>query len=120
MPNPVDLSIDADEESVYTLGKTGDTVVYIFPDGDALLERTRQPSPQSAQLSTHTPAPIHSGSALSATLEQLIREAGLITVAQYAVAAYDQETTGMSLLEVLEMRGWITAADLLRLQKAAS
>ncbi|PSN18945.1 hypothetical protein C7271_09870 [filamentous cyanobacterium CCP5] len=124
---------------VYTLGTTGDTVVYVFPNGDALLERSSclddraiadsheyleeaggrnsiraaelPPSEESNELRSDDFKTDDFKTDDLKTLEKRLLDAGLITSAQYSVASYDQAITGMSLLEVLEMRGWLAAAD---------
>jgi hypothetical protein len=93
------LSAEAD----YVLGETGKTVIYIFPGGDALMNRDAQESAQAA-LAQHQPAPPQlQGDAL---IEQLIAQ-GRLSSAQVEVGRYDHQITGLSLIDALVARGWI-------------
>ncbi|MEB3290293.1 MAG: hypothetical protein VKI82_10280 [Leptolyngbya sp.] len=97
----------AQADADYMLGQTGETVVYIFPTGDALM--TRDTANAAADLATSQPAlmicPLPSREE-SALIDQRLA-AGKLTVAQVEVARYDQSVTGISLTEALAMRGWI-------------
>lgn len=97
-----------EDDSIQTLGKTGQTVVYIFPCGNALVNRNQA---EDTQASTATQYADHNEHA-PLQVEEYILQAGLITPGQYSVARYDQAATGLSLVEVLQLRGWITDLDL--------
>jgi hypothetical protein len=113
------LAADAD----YVLGETGDTVIYIFPGGEALMNRDAEIA--SAVLAQHeqpcqdtTFSPVTNSflindDQLASTptdeadwVDRLLAE-GKLTIAQIQVGRYDQETTGISLAEALTLRGWI-------------
>lgn len=100
---PVDLHHD---DAIYTLGETGLTVIYIFPEGDALMERDA-----IAASATLENAQAQKEQEVENKVEFLLAQ-GLITSAQLSVAHHDQATTGLSILEALAARGWI-AEDLL-------
>lgn len=118
---PVTTLAKYGEDSVYTLGSTGDSIVYIFPNGQALIERNGHPDALSLPDHVETSIAKPSGSATYPDgLDQLILDSGLITAAQYSVASYDTTTTGLSLIEVLQTRGWIHSSDISRLLKTAS
>ena len=95
----------------YVLGQTGDTVVYIFPTGHALMNRDaanvvtalvkHQPQPAQPE-----PSPALSSADEAALIDSLLAK-GKLTVAQTQVARYDQSITGMSLTEALTLRGWL-------------
>ena len=91
-------------EADYVLGETGKTVIYIFPGGDALMNRDAQEATQA--LAQHQPAPPQlEGDAL---IEQLMAQ-GLLSSAQVQVGRYDHQITGLSLIDALVARGWIAA-----------
>jgi hypothetical protein len=98
----------------YVLGQTGDTVVYIFPTGHALMNRDAanvgtalvKHQPQPAQPAQPDPSPAQSFSDEAARIDSLLAQ-GKLTVAQIQVARYDQSVTGMSLTEALTLRGWL-------------
>lgn len=98
----------------YVLGQTGDTVVYIFPTGDALMNRDAATAPdalvehqrQTARPAQPNPDPVTSSPDEDALLDALLAD-GKLTVAQVQVARYDQSAMGMSLVEALTLRGWI-------------
>ncbi len=109
-------STDAD----YVLGQTGKTVVYIFPTGDALMNRDaatapatlvehqrKQGDPTVAQQPEKTDAVADTASANDTLLVDDLLAAGKLTVAQIQVARYDQSVTGLSLKEALILRGWL-------------
>lgn len=103
----------------YVLGQTGNTVVYIFPTGHALMNRDAanasaalvEYQPQTAQ-SGHSQEPAVAPNSVSASpdesalIDQCLAD-GKLTVAQLQVARYDQSITGMSLMEALTLRGWL-------------
>lgn len=84
----------------YVLGETGDTVIYIFPGGKALLNRDSEQVP--AVLDEHQPS-VDDEAAL---IDRLLAT-GKLTIAQVQVGRYDQEQTGLPLAEVLAARGWL-------------
>jgi hypothetical protein len=100
-------------EVAYTLGKTGQTVVYVFPRGKALLNR------DAATTDQHLDRVDGSGDHPrddadrpgdqaddDGQIAQLLAQ-GIITEAQLQVGRYDQHITGVSLLEALVARGWV-------------
>jgi hypothetical protein len=98
----------------YVLGQTGDTVIYIFPSGDALMNRDAAEAPAALvehqqKMASRAPAPAQPADPTpedAALIDRLLAE-GRLTVAQVQVARYDQEVMGMSLVESLTLRGWI-------------
>lgn len=86
------------QSDVRVLGQTGQTVVYMFPDGRGLAEREQ---PDFEALAT----PANSVETAEQTLDELV-EAGKITPAQKAVILHDQAMTDMNLDEILVARGW--------------
>lgn len=105
----------AKDQSVYTLGQTGDTVVYIFPGGNALLDRENKSvghklktlEPQVAAKQATVAEMELASEQEKALVTRLVRE-GQITEAQYTVASYDQKITGLTLVEALIARGWLS------------
>ena len=91
------------DEDIRVLGQTGQTVVYMFPDGRGLAEREKPDFDAIADPPTNTlDAPI--------TDHQLLAEmvaAGQLSEAQKAVVLHDQEMTNMSIEEILTARGWL-------------
>ncbi|MFH7245798.1 MAG: hypothetical protein ACHWZW_23460 [Spirulina sp.] len=102
------------DDADYVLGQTGDTVIYIFPSGDALMNRDAAEAPAALvdhqqRKASYVPVPPTSDAHSpddAALIDRLLAE-GRLTVAQVQVARYDQEVTGMSLAESLTLRGWI-------------
>ena len=90
----------SDETAVRVLGETGQTVVYIFPDGRGLAEREQPDFEAIADCS----APAVSDE--DQVLEALIA-AGKMSLAQKTVVMHDQQATGMAITEILTARGWI-------------
>lgn len=93
------------KETIYTLGQTGETVVYIFPSGNALMDREAHSAKQrlqKAQVDT-----TRSKAEADQAWDQRLVAQGLITAAQLEVARYDQAETGISLIEALVARGWL-------------
>lgn len=98
------------EDKIYTLGETGDTVIYIFPNGNALMDRETDAIADKLQSATSHPAKADPAQFVpSADLGERLVAEGVITTAQYSVARYDQAATGMSLMEALIARGWLSA-----------
>ncbi|HEY9880831.1 MAG TPA: hypothetical protein V6D29_20395 [Leptolyngbyaceae cyanobacterium] len=125
------------EETIYTLGKTGDTVIHVFPNGQARMNRraktdaphpskTQHIEPEKAEFfkahgadsighpKTNSKFPSkaddltsHPKSVSTEDLGQSLIQAGVITQGQYQVACHDQTATGMSLMEALVARGWL-------------
>lgn len=97
--------MDAD----YVLGETGQTVIYIFPNGGALMDRNQQAAGikidtmVSEQITTIEPAPIDP----EQWIQQLVCQ-GKLTEAQSLVIRYDREMTGIDWQDALKMRGWFT------------
>ena len=102
-----DSANSAQADADYMLGQTGETVVYIFPTGDALM--TRDAANAATDLAASQPAsmicPLPSLEE-KALIDQRLAD-GKLTVAQVEVARYDQSVTGISLTEALAMRGWL-------------
>lgn len=96
-------------ETTEILGKTGQTVVYVFPQGVAYKSRNKQDlfsqlDPIKAELPTLLEAePI----APEALIHRLV-DRGQLTEGQMQVARYDQQTTGMNLVDALMARGWLS------------
>ena len=90
----------SDETAVRVLGETGQTVIYIFPDGRGLAER-EQPDFEAIADSA-APAV----SAEDQVLEALVA-AGKMSPAQKVVVIHDQQMTGMAITEILTARGWL-------------
>jgi hypothetical protein len=99
------------------LGKTGDTIVYIFPHGAAMKSRDKQEAEhrlshiegagQLTPLEAKKIDPIDP----EAFINDLISR-GTLTSAQVEVSRYDQENTGTSILEALVAHGWLTQAHI--------
>jgi hypothetical protein len=95
-----DTSLVTQSGNIRVLGETGQTVVYLFPDGRALPER--EPPDFDAlggQMSNSMPLQAD-------TLDDLVAQ-GKMSAAQKAVVLHDQEITGMSIVEILTARGWV-------------
>lgn len=86
----------------YVLGETGDTVIYIFPDGEALMNRDAE----QVSLVLNECQPSADADDETALIDHLLA-AGKLTIAQVQVGRYDQEQTGLPLAEVLAARGWL-------------
>jgi hypothetical protein len=102
------------DEAEQRLGETGQTVVYIFPDGDAMPERNSQKATTRIdRLLADKPA----GSETNLTDPESLIDAllldGLLTEAQVQVGRFDQQITGMSIVEALLARNWLSL-DLLQ------
>jgi hypothetical protein len=105
------MTLPSSETSDY-LGNTGDTVVYICPQGMAykfrghldILETLKSPdlflTEQPTLLEAQPTDPEH-------IIQDLLRQ-GLLTPGQVQVGRYDHEMTGTSPLEALVARGWIS------------
>jgi len=87
------------QSEVRVLGETGQTVVYMFPDGRGLAER-EQPDFEAVVTSS-----VNAAETDEHVLDELVT-AGKITPAQKAVVLHDQTMTDMSLDEILMARGW--------------
>lgn len=90
----------SDETAVRVLGETGQTVVYIFPDGRGLAEREQPDFEAIADCPTPT---LNADAQL---LEELMA-AGKVSLAQKTVVIHDQQTTGMAIAEILTAHGWL-------------
>ncbi|RZM79666.1 hypothetical protein [Leptolyngbya iicbica] len=101
-----DKALTKPSDHIRVLGETGQTVVYLFPDGQAWADRE---APDFDAISISQPsssvAPI-SPKADEQWLDQLIA-AGKVTLAQKAVILHDRESTGLELTEILSARGWL-------------
>jgi hypothetical protein len=95
-----DRSLMRPEEDIQVLGQTGQTVVYLFPDGRALPDR-EQPDFDALELQNPRSANADEG-----LLDEMVA-AGKMTAAQKTVVLHDQEMTGMNLEEILTARGWL-------------
>ncbi|MBD2095946.1 hypothetical protein H6F90_12385 [Trichocoleus sp. FACHB-591] len=91
------MNPETNDDEIQVLGKTGETVVYVFPSGGAEALRGDLPSEPD------TPENL---------LMKRLVEAELITASQRDTALRDQQITGMQLSEVLVARGWITEEKL--------
>ncbi|MDB9529900.1 hypothetical protein PN498_28195 [Oscillatoria sp. CS-180] len=102
-------SLTTQSAEIRVLGQTGQTVVYLFPDGRALADR-EEPDFDSVQSSSseskiseeQTPAKPISEEQI---LNELVAE-GKITDAQKSVVIHDYERTNMTILEIITARGW--------------
>ncbi len=105
----------ADHADVEILGKTGQTVIYVFPSGNAQVERGKvagepshtpiEPQPNFDQQHAKTVPVPETPESSASTVERLV-EAGLLSAIQQEVVQYDQAATGMTVEEVLIARGW--------------
>lgn len=106
-------SLTTPTDDVEMLGKTGDTVVYIFPSGGAIADReepdfARAEAAIVAHPSTQSrsePADLTSLTGVQQYLDTLVAAAHL-TANQKAVALYDYQSTGMDINDILAARGW--------------
>lgn len=114
----------AEQSDVEILGKTGQTVVYIFPSGNAKVKRGKvsselpkaqgQGREQSASASTPKaqvasppqPQPRFSKPSNPVALIDRLVQVGLLSAVQKEVVQYDQAATGMAVEEILSARGW--------------
>ena len=94
-----------------TLGESGKTVVYVFPEGQGLVQRgggtpssDHFKAAQSKLTASNAPA-AHND--FEQTLASLLLQYGILTPAQYEVALHDQQATGLSLIEILVSRKWL-------------
>ncbi|MEB3232980.1 MAG: hypothetical protein VKJ64_18390 [Leptolyngbyaceae bacterium] len=103
-----------DAQPAYKVGDTGNTVVYIFPSGNACVKKGKKEEVQSVPVVVSQPqplVPLQSSSAVSAqSIGDRLVQAGLITANQLQVALYDQQSMNLDLSEVLSARGWIDEA----------
>jgi len=90
----------SDESAIRVLGETGQTVVYIFPDGRGMAEREQ---PDFDALDAANPSATCAETQL---LEEMVA-AGKMSAAQKTVVIHDQQTTGMTIAEILIARGWM-------------
>jgi len=90
----------SDEAAIRVLGETGQTVVYIFPNGRGMAEREQ---PDFDAIAAANPAAICAETQL---LDELVAT-GKMSAAQKTVVMHDQQTTGMSITEILTARGWM-------------
>lgn len=95
-----DRALTTQSEEIRVLGQTGQTVVYMFPDGRAFAEREQ---PDFDALGKQDSS---SEDSELQVLEDLI-DAGKMTQAQKAVVLHDKEMTGMSVEEILIARRWL-------------
>jgi len=86
-----------------SLGTTGKTVIYIFPDGGAMVDQPEHPPTTKLNATEAIPSSARTASDLGDHLVQ----AGILTAVQKQVALYDQQVTGMDFKEVLLARGWV-------------
>ena len=105
----------ADHTDVEVLGKTGQTVIYVFPSGNAQVERGKvagepshtpsKPQPNFDQQDSKTAPVTETPKSPVAAVERLV-QAGLLSAIQQEVVQYDQAATGMTVEEILIARGW--------------
>lgn len=98
-------------EPGYMLGKTGETVVYIFPDGDALMDRDKTAA-QTKLNARQSPAPTAAPTPTTDADRHIRRlvATGCLSAAQASVVRYDIESTGLSWQDALQARGWWNSA----------
>lgn len=94
------LTPQSDETDIRVLGETGQTVVYIFPDGRGMAER------EIPDFDAITNLPVPAVDAETQLLEELIA-AGKMSPAQKIVVIHDQQNTGMTISDILTARGWL-------------
>ena len=105
------------EEASQSLGKTGQTVVYVFPHGGAFASRHQDegthgpedkaaspPNDDDVEYLTLAEAPDLD---IDAVVTRLV-EQGQLTPAQVQVGHHDQASTGLNLIEALAARGWLS------------
>lgn len=93
-------SLAKQSEEIRVLGQTGQTVVYLFPDGRAFAER-EEPDFDAFE----TPMP-ESEISENQILDELVLQ-GKLTHAQKSVVLHDCDLTGMTMSEILAARGWM-------------
>ncbi|NEQ98898.1 MAG: hypothetical protein F6K30_19620 [Cyanothece sp. SIO2G6] len=118
----------------YKVGETGDTVVYIFPSGNACVKKGKKtsqseqpskpsvlapgypkpPAPPKLPTRPQPPAPPKAAMTTTQPIGDRLVQAGLITATQLEVARYDQQSMNLEIEEVLIARGWIDEAALKR------
>ncbi len=89
------LSLTTQSGDIRVLGETGQTVVYLFPDGRAIPER------ETPDFDALSPA-ISERSVLNDLVAQ-----GKMSCAQKLVVLHDHEVTGMGIMDILSARGWL-------------
>lgn len=87
-------------DDIQVLGETGQTVVYLFPDGRALADREK-PDFDALNSSSNT-----STNSELQFLDSLV-STGKMNAAQKLVVLHDYESTGMNISEILSARGWM-------------
>jgi len=92
-------------EPGYMLGQTGETVVYIFPDGDAMMDRDKTAAQAKLESRQALLFPAAPAAAADQPLQQLVAT-GRLSAAQSSVVRYDMESTGLSWQDALQARGW--------------
>ena len=128
------------DESVEKIGETGQTVVYIFPGGNACVKKGKQIAEVRQQ--THKTAERSSRQVIDAgpwlddqsnesqvdgeeymgasqddsspnlqVVGKRLVQSGLINATQLEVAMYDQAALELNLVDILLARGWVKRAD---------
>ncbi|WP_204137323.1 hypothetical protein [Halomicronema sp. CCY15110] len=101
-----DKALTPQSDRIRVLGETGQTVVYMFPDGQAWADR-EQPDFDAVKVGQRaSSAAPRSLNADEQWLNTLVAT-GKVTLAQQAVVLHDRERTGMDLAEILSVRGWL-------------
>jgi len=102
-----DTALTPQSEQVRVLGETGDTVIYLFPDGRAVadLQGPDLDASQQSEVPEISTAPSVSGHSEERLLDNLIA-AGKMSLAQKEVVLHDHQITGMNIGDILSARGW--------------
>jgi hypothetical protein len=102
------MSLYADETDGH-LGETGQTVVYVFPKGTAYTLRNKTKLFDQLDLAANEQPTLLEAPTVNveAIVNRLVQQ-GQLTKAQVQVGQYDHESTGMTLLEALVTRGWLS------------
>jgi hypothetical protein len=101
-----DKALTAPADPIRILGETGQTVVYLFPDGQAWADREQPDFDAVHNVQRALSATPVSLNADEQWLDTLVTT-GKVTAAQKIVVLHDQERTGMEFAEILSARGWL-------------
>jgi len=101
-----DKALTVTTDPIRVLGETGQTVVYLFPDGQALADREPPDFDAINNVQRSLSVPPVSFNADEQWLDTLVTT-GKVTSAQRTVVLHDHERTGMEFAEILSARGWL-------------
>ena len=101
------------EEPQSVLGKSGQTVIYVFPKGGACkLSNPHEVARQLDALALEQPTLLEAPPVdVDAIIGRLV-EQGQLTAAQVQVGRYDQQITGVHIFEALAARGWLSSQQI--------